>query len=57
MIIKIKEWISSTPKHILLYKFFGWEPPKFAHLPLLLNEDKSKLSKRHGSTDVRSYIV
>lgn len=45
-IIRGEEWISSTPKHILLYQFFGWEPPVFAHMPLLRNPDKSKLSKR-----------
>ena len=45
-IIRGEEWISSTPKHILLYKFFGWEPPILAHMPLLRNPDKSKLSKR-----------
>ncbi len=45
-IIRGEEWISSTPKHILLYQFFGWETPLFAHMPLLRNPDKSKLSKR-----------
>ncbi len=41
-----EEWISSTPKHVLLYRAFGWEPPEFAHLSLLRNSDKSKVSKR-----------
>lgn len=45
-IIRGEEWISSTPKHVLLYKFFGWELPVYAHMPLLRNPDKSKLSKR-----------
>ncbi len=45
-IIRGEEWISSTPKHILLYKFFGWDVPLYAHMPLLRNPDKSKLSKR-----------
>lgn len=45
-IIRGEEWISSTPKHILLYQFFGWEIPKFAHVSVLRNPDKSKLSKR-----------
>ena len=45
-IIRGEEWISSTPKHILLYKFFGWDLPVFAHVSLLRNPDKSKLSKR-----------
>ena len=41
-----EEWISSTPKHVLLYKWFGWQKPLFAHFPLLRNIDRSKLSKR-----------
>jgi glutamyl-tRNA synthetase len=41
-----EEWISSTPKHLLLYQAFGWEPPRFGHLPLLRNPDRSKISKR-----------
>ncbi|XP_026466898.1 probable glutamate--tRNA ligase, mitochondrial [Ctenocephalides felis] len=49
------EWQISTPKHILLYKAFGWEPPKFGHLPLLLNSDGSKLSKRQGDITVDAY--
>jgi glutamyl-tRNA synthetase len=55
-VIRGEEWLSSTPKHILLYRFFGWEPPVFAHLPLLLNPDKSKLSKRQGDVAVEDYI-
>jgi glutamyl-tRNA synthetase len=51
-----KEWISSTPKHVLLYKFFGWTMPVHGHLPLILNEDgKGKLSKRHGHASVDYY--
>ncbi len=45
-VIRGEEWISSTPKHVLLYRFFGWELPVYAHVPLLRNPDKSKLSKR-----------
>ncbi len=45
-VIRAEEWISSTPKHILIYKFLGWELPIFAHGPILRNPDKSKLSKR-----------
>ena len=45
-IIRGEEWISSAPKHVLLYQFLGWNPPVFAHVPLLRNIDKSKLSKR-----------
>jgi glutamyl-tRNA synthetase len=52
-IIRGEEWISSTPKHILLYKFFGWEPPLHAHTPLLLNEDRTKISKRKSPEKTR----
>jgi glutamyl-tRNA synthetase len=54
-VIRGEEWLSSTPKHILLYDFFGWEKPIFAHLPLLLNPDKTKLSKRQGDVAVEDY--
>ncbi|MDF1612159.1 glutamate--tRNA ligase [Stygiobacter electus] len=54
-VIRGEEWLSSTPKHILLYEFFNWEKPKFAHLPLLLNPDRSKLSKRQGDVAVEDY--
>ncbi|MCK5084166.1 MAG: glutamate--tRNA ligase [Candidatus Pacebacteria bacterium] len=55
-VIRGEEWLPSTPKHILLYKAFGWEAPKFAHLPLLLNPDKSKLSKRQGDVAVEDFL-
>lgn len=54
-VIRGEEWLPSTPKHILLYEYFGWTPPKFAHLPLLLNSDRSKLSKRQGDVAVEDY--
>ncbi len=54
-IIRGEEWISSTPKHILLYNFFGWSLPVFAHMPLLRNPDKSKLSKRKNPVWVSDY--
>jgi len=54
-VIRGEEWLSSTPKHVLLYKFFGWELPVFAHLPLLLNPDRSKLSKRQGDVAVEDF--
>ncbi len=54
-VIRGEEWLSSTPKHVLLYQYFGWELPQFAHLPLLLNPDKSKLSKRQGDVAVEDY--
>ncbi len=55
-VIRGEEWLSSVPKHIFLYESFGWEPPRFAHLPLLLNSDRSKLSKRQGDVAVESYL-
>jgi glutamyl-tRNA synthetase len=54
-VIRGEEWLPSTPKHILLYEFLGWEVPEFAHLPLLLNRDRSKLSKRQGDVAVSDY--
>lgn len=56
-VIRGEEWLPSTPKHILLYKAFGWECPLFAHLPLLLNKDKTKLSKRQGSVAVEDFAA
>jgi glutamyl-tRNA synthetase len=56
-VIRGEEWISSTPKHILLYQAFGWQPTVFAHLPLILNTDKSKLSKRQGDVSVEDFLA
>ena len=56
-VIRGEEWLPSTPKHVLLYDAFGWQKPQFAHLPLLLNKDKSKLSKRQGDVAVEDYIA
>lgn len=55
LVIRGEEWLPSTPKHILLYQYLGWEVPEFAHLPLLLNSDRSKLSKRQGDVAVEDY--
>ena len=55
-VIRGEEWLPSLPKHILLYQYFGWDLPKFIHLPLLLNPDKSKLSKRQGDVDVDDFL-
>lgn len=55
-VIRGEEWLPSTPKHILLYESFEWELPQFAHIPLLLNPDKSKLSKRQGDVAVEDYL-
>lgn len=54
-VIRGEEWLPSTPKHVLLYEAFGWQVPVFAHLPLLLNPDRSKLSKRQGDVAVEDY--
>ncbi|MBI2054543.1 MAG: glutamate--tRNA ligase [Candidatus Sungbacteria bacterium] len=51
-VIRGEDHLPNTPKQILLYGALGWQPPKFAHLPLLLGTDRSKLSKRHGATSV-----
>ena len=54
-VLRGEEWISSTPWHMVLYQAFGWEPPQFVHLPLILNSDRSKLSKRVGSSSLNHY--
>ncbi|MFO8101980.1 MAG: glutamate--tRNA ligase [Dehalococcoidia bacterium] len=54
-IMRADEWLSSTPRHVLLYESLGWEPPLFAHLPMILGPDKSKLSKRHGATAITEF--
>src|SRR3989344_890086 len=54
-VIRGDEWISSVPKHILLYKAVGWEHPAFVHLPVIVGSDKAKLSKRHGAESVLEY--
>jgi glutamyl-tRNA synthetase len=51
-VIRGDDWLSSAPKHMLLYQYFDWEPPLFAHVPNVLGEDGRKLSKRHGATSV-----
>ncbi len=54
-VIRGEEWINSAPKHVLLYEYFGWQPPVFCHLPLLRNPDKTKLSKRKNPTSILYY--
>ena len=54
-VMRGEEWISSAPKHLLLYQYFGWEPPVLTHLPLLRNADRSKLSKRKNPTSILFY--
>lgn len=54
-VVRAEDWIVSTPLHVILYQAFGWELPKFVHMPLLRNPDKSKISKRKVDTSVDSY--
>lgn len=54
-VLRGEEWLSSAPRHTLLYRAFGWEPPVFAHLSRILGPDKAKLSKRHGAHSVLHY--
>jgi len=56
-VMRGEEWISSTPKHVLLYQAFGWDLPIFAHFPLFLNPDgKGKMSKRKGTVSAQSFL-
>ncbi|HVW66985.1 MAG TPA: glutamate--tRNA ligase [Candidatus Peribacteraceae bacterium] len=57
LVIRGEEWLSSLPKHLLLFRWLGWTAPRYAHVPLLLNKDKSKLSKRQNSVSVEEYIA
>ncbi len=54
-VIRGEEWISSAPKHLLLYRYFGWDAPQLCHLPLLRNPDRTKLSKRKNPTSILYY--
>ncbi len=56
-VIRGEEWLSSTPKHLWLYKCLGWDTPQWVHLPLILNPDRTKLSKRMNDVSVESYIT
>ncbi len=55
IVIRGEEWLSSLPKHLLLFEYLGWKPPRYAHVPLLLNPDRSKLSKRQGDVAAEDY--
>ncbi len=56
-VMRGEEWISSTPKHILLYRAFGWQPPVYAHIPVFLNPDgQGKMSKRKGTVAAQSFL-
>lgn len=54
-VIRAEEWLNSTPKHVVLYRAFGWDPPVFVHLPLLRNADRSKISKRKNPVSLDFY--
>ncbi|MCH2500431.1 MAG: glutamate--tRNA ligase [SAR202 cluster bacterium] len=54
-IMRAEEWLPSTPRHVQLFKALGFEPPKFAHLPMIMGPDRAKLSKRHGATAIGEY--
>ena len=54
-VLRAEEWVSSTTRHLLLYRALGYTPPKFAHLPMILGPDRSKLSKRHGAVAITDY--
>ncbi len=54
-VLRAEEWLSSTPRHLLLYQALKFEPPQFAHLPMLLGADRAKLSKRHGASSITEY--
>ncbi len=56
-IMRAQEWLPSGPLHVILYEAFGWEPPVYCHLPMVMGKDGQKLSKRHGSTAVRDFIA
>ena len=54
-VLRAEEWLSSAPRHLMLYDKLGYKPPQFAHLPMLLGSDRSKLSKRHGAVSITDY--
>jgi glutamyl-tRNA synthetase len=56
-VLRAEEWLASTPKHLVMYQAFGWQAPAYAHLPLILNADRSKLSKRQNDVSVESYLA
>ena len=54
-VLRAEEWLSSTPRHVLLYQALDWRSPQFAHLPMILGPDRAKLSKRHGAANITDY--
>jgi len=54
-VLRAQEWLASTPLHVIMYKAFGWTPPEFCHLPMVMGQDGKKLSKRHGATSIDEF--
>ena len=54
-VLRAQEWLSSTPLHVIMYNCFGWKPPEYCHLPLVMGHDGKKLSKRHGATSIDEF--
>jgi glutamyl-tRNA synthetase len=54
-VLRAQEWLASTPLHVIMYRAFGWTPPEFCHLPMVMGTDGKKLSKRHGATSVDEF--
>jgi glutamyl-tRNA synthetase len=54
-VLRAQEWLPSTPLHVSMYKCFGWTPPEFCHLPMVMGQDGKKLSKRHGATSIDEF--
>ena len=54
-VLRAQEWLSSTPLHVIMYRSFGWTPPEFCHLSMVMGQDGKKLSKRHGSTSIDEF--
>ncbi|MCL1955613.1 MAG: glutamate--tRNA ligase, partial [Brevinematales bacterium] len=54
-VLRAQEWLSSTPLHVIMYESFGWTPPEFCHLPMVMGQDGKKLSKRHGATSIDEF--
>ncbi|MDR0584252.1 MAG: glutamate--tRNA ligase [Treponema sp.] len=54
-VLRAQEWLSSTPLHVIMYRSFGWTPPEFCHLPMVMGQDGKKLSKRHGATSIDEF--
>lgn len=54
-VLRAQEWIPSTPLHVIMYRAFGWTPPEYCHLPMVMGQDGKKLSKRHGATNIDEF--